>query len=163
MHRPRSNDITLSLLKRAKENNYKALVVTLDVMSLGWRPRDLETSFIPFLDGVGVQIGLSDPVFMGRYGKQVTHRHPEFPYDPAKFERKSTAGDAEVQEAMFLGTKWVEEVHVYHGWEDLKFLRDNWEGPLVVKGILSTPVRFHSLSPPSSSISDILLRMRKRH
>lgn len=33
---PRSNDITLSLLKRAKENGYTALVVTLDTWSLAW-------------------------------------------------------------------------------------------------------------------------------
>jgi len=136
---PRSNDLILSLLKRAKENNYKALVVTLDTMSLGWRPHDLETSFVPFINGVGVQIGLSDPVFMARHGKQpVTDRHPEFPYNPAKFDQSLAAGDAKVQEDILLGTDWIKEVHTYHDWDDLKFLRDNWEGPLVVKGISST-------------------------
>jgi len=136
---PLSNDIILSLLKRAKENGYKALVVTLDTMNIGWRPHDLETSYVPFLHGVGVQVGLSDPVFMARYGKQpMTDQHPEFPYDPAEFDRKFAAGDAKVQETMFLGTEWIREVHVYHDWEDLKFLRDNWEGPLIVKGISRT-------------------------
>ena len=143
IHRPRSNDISASLLKRAKENGYKALVVTLDTMSIGWRPHDLETSYVPFQHGIGVQLGLSDPVFMARYGKQpVTDYHPEFPYDPAIFERKVAAGDAKVKEAVFLGPEWIKEVHVYHDWEDLKFLRENWEGPLVVKGISSTYVRF---------------------
>jgi lactate 2-monooxygenase len=33
---PRNNDITLSLLKRAKENGYTALIVTLDTWSLAW-------------------------------------------------------------------------------------------------------------------------------
>lgn len=33
---PRDNDITLSLLKRAKENGFEALVVTLDTWSLAW-------------------------------------------------------------------------------------------------------------------------------
>lgn len=134
---PRSNDVTLSLLKRAKENNYKALVVTLDTMAIGWRPQDLETSFVPFLSGVGVQVGTSDPVFMARYGKQPVTDHPEFPYDAAKFDRDLAAGDAKVKEDMFLGTEWIKEVHTYHDWDNLKFLRDNWEGPLVVKGILN--------------------------
>ena len=140
--RPHSNDITASLLKRAKENGYKALVVTLDTMTIGWRPHDLETSFVPFQHGVGVQLGLSDPVFMARYGKQPVTEHPEFPYDPAYFDQKIAAGDAKVQEAMFLGTEWIKEIHVFHDWDDLKFLRDNWEGPLVVKGISNAHVRF---------------------
>jgi len=135
---PRNNEITASLLKRVKENGYKALVVTLDTMTLGWRPHDLETSYVPFIHGLGVQLGLSDPVFMARYGKQpVTNQHPEFPYDPAEFDMKAAAGDAKVQEKMFLGMEWIKETHVFHDWEDLKFLRDNWEGPLVVKGISS--------------------------
>jgi hypothetical protein len=47
--------------------------------------------------GVGVQVGISDPVFMARYGKQpVTNQHPEFPRDPAQFDRKFIAGDAKV-------------------------------------------------------------------
>jgi lactate 2-monooxygenase len=144
--RPRSNDITASLLKRAKENGFKALVVTLDTMTIGWRPHDLEASYVPFQHGVGVQLGLSDPVFMARYGKQPVAEHPEFPYDPVYFDQKIAAGDAKVQEAMFLGTEWIKEVHAFHDWDDLKFLRDNWEGPLVVKGISNKDVRLYTLS-----------------
>lgn len=143
IRRPQSNEISASLLKRAKENGYTALVVTLDSMSMGWRPHDLETSYVPFLHGVGVQIGLSDPTFMARYGKQpITKQYPEFPYDPAKFDQKLAVGDAKANEAMFLGTEWIKAVHEYHDWEDLNFLRDTWEGPLVVKGILNPQVRF---------------------
>jgi lactate 2-monooxygenase len=131
-------------------------------VSLGWRPHDLETSFVPFFHGIGVQVGISDPVFMARYGKQpVTDHHPEFPYDAAKFDRELAAGDPKVQEATLLGMEWIKEVHVFRDWEDLKFLRDNWEGPLVVKGILSTHVRFFFLS--LAQLSDILFRMRKKH
>ncbi|KAF8964275.1 oxidoreductase [Flammula alnicola] len=137
---PKNNDVTLSLLKRAKENNYKALVVTLDTMSIGWRRHDLESAYIPFLHGVGVQIGKSDPVFMAKYGKQpVTNEHPEFPYDPSKIDKGVAAGDAKAKEAIFFGTEWLKEANsgLYRDWEDLKFLRENWEGPLVLKGIQS--------------------------
>lgn len=109
---------------------------------MGWRAHDLEASYIPFLHGIGVQMGLSDPVFMARYGKQpITNQHPDFPYDPAQFDRKLNAGDVKTQEAIFLGSEWIKEVHVYHDWEDLKLLRDNWEGPLVLKGIQNVHVR----------------------
>lgn len=33
---PDDNDITLSLLKRAKENGYSVLVVTVDTWSMAW-------------------------------------------------------------------------------------------------------------------------------
>jgi isopentenyl diphosphate isomerase/L-lactate dehydrogenase-like FMN-dependent dehydrogenase len=83
---------------------------------------------------------------MERYGKQpIIDQHPGFPYDSARFDQKLAAGDAKVKEAMFLGTEWVKEIHVFHDWDDLKFLRDTWEGPLVVKGILRPQVRFRTL------------------
>ncbi|KAF8158432.1 oxidoreductase [Crassisporium funariophilum] len=137
---PRTNDVTLSLLKRAKDNKYEALVVTLDTMGLGWRPHDLETAYIPFAHGLGIQVGKSDPVFMARYGKQpVTDEHPSFPYEPAKIDKAFAAGDEKAREDVFFGMEWLKETNsgLYRDWEDLKFLRDNWEGPLVLKGIQS--------------------------
>ncbi|TFK40480.1 oxidoreductase [Crucibulum laeve] len=137
---PRTNNVTLSLLSRAKASGFSALVVTLDTMSLGWRPHDIETAYIPFAHGVGIQIGKSDPVFMARYGKQpVTDEHPEFPYDPAKKDELFVAGDQKTKEDVFFGMEWLKEANsgLYRDWEDLKFLRENWEGPLVLKGIQS--------------------------
>ncbi|KAH9480377.1 putative lactate 2-monooxygenase PB1A11.03 [Psilocybe cubensis] len=136
---PKSHDVALSLLKRAKDNNFKALVITLDTMSIGWRPHDLAISYIPFAHGVGVQIGKSDPVFMAKHGKEVTHEHPVFPYDPAKIDKAFAAGDPKAREDVYLGSEWLKEANsgLYHSWEDLKFIRDNWEGPLLLKGIQS--------------------------
>jgi len=136
---PRNNDVTISLLKRAKASGFSALVVTLDTMSLGWRPHDLETAYIPFLHGVGIQIGKSDPVFMGRYDKQPVHERPEFPYDPAKTDRLFEEGDEKTRENIFLGMEWLKEANsgVFRDWEDLKFLQANWDGPIVLKGIQS--------------------------
>ena len=44
---PGDDDITISLLKRAKENGFSALVVTLDTFSLAWRPGDLDNAYVP--------------------------------------------------------------------------------------------------------------------
>lgn len=60
--------VTLSLLKRAKENGFTVLVVTLDTTLLGYRPKDLDTSTLPFLNGQGCAVGFSDPVFLEREG-----------------------------------------------------------------------------------------------
>jgi len=135
---PRTNEVTLSLLKRAKASNFKGLVVTLDTMTLGWRPHDLEKAYIPFGHGVGIQVGRSDPVFMARHKKEPTQKsQTEFPYNPDEKDILFTQGDPKTREDVYLGTEWLNEANsgLFREWEDLKFLRDNWDGPLVLKGI----------------------------
>ncbi|KIY52021.1 oxidoreductase [Fistulina hepatica ATCC 64428] len=122
---PTTNEVTLSLLQRAKKNGFTALVVTLDTTILGWRPHDL-------------RVGLSDPVFMKKFGRQpMTDFHPEFPHDPAKLHKLYAEGDPKVRELAQLGTEWNREITpgIFRSWDDLKFLRDNWDGPLILKGI----------------------------
>ena len=43
--RPKSEDITLSLLRRAKAAGFTALVITLDTNVLGWRTHDVDDAF----------------------------------------------------------------------------------------------------------------------
>ena len=64
---PRTDEVTVSLLSRAKANGYTNLIVTLDTTLLGWRPHDLLRSYLPFGHGIGSQIGTNDPVFLSRY------------------------------------------------------------------------------------------------
>lgn len=61
--KPQAEDFTVSLLSRAKANGYKVLVVTLDTFMIGWRPNDLDESYLPFIWGQGCQVAFSDPVF----------------------------------------------------------------------------------------------------
>lgn len=145
MHRPRTNEITLSLLRRAKASGFTALVVTLDTALLSWRPHDIETAYFPFYNGVGIQLGTSDPVFMKRFDMQPVfgkESHPKFPYDPQAEDAKAAAGDKEAQKNIMLGAAWLRECNsgAFRSWEDLQFLKDNWDGPLVLKGIQSVDV-----------------------
>ena len=98
---------------------------------------------MPFGHGVGIQVGRSDPVFMARYGRKPVHERPNFPYDSEEKDRLFLAGDEETREAVFFGTEWLKECNsgLYRDWEELKFLRENWQGPLVLKGIQSVLVR----------------------
>ncbi|KAI8986151.1 FMN-dependent alpha-hydroxy acid dehydrogenase [Trametes punicea] len=138
---PKNDDVTLSILSRAKNNGYSALVVTLDTMTLAWRPYDVDTSFSPFLHSIGNQVALSDPAFMKLQGLELNAEDavPEFPYDPAKFDELSMRGDEKARRAMRLAAAWGEQAvnGVFRSWEQLKFLRKNWAGPLILKGILS--------------------------
>ncbi|CBF78386.1 hypothetical protein AN8587.2 [Aspergillus nidulans FGSC A4] len=113
------HDITASLLKRAKENGYKVLVVTLDTYMLGWRPSDLDNGYNPFLrnDNIGVEIGFSDPVFRKRFKEK----------HGAEVEEDVGKAAQEWAHTIFPGTS--------HGWEDISFLKEHWDGPIVLKGI----------------------------
>jgi hypothetical protein len=56
-------DVTASFVNRAEEAGYEAIVVTLDTPTMGWRERDVQNAYLPFLDGDGVANYLSDPAF----------------------------------------------------------------------------------------------------
>ncbi|KAJ4370442.1 hypothetical protein N0V83_004960 [Neocucurbitaria cava] len=55
------DDITISLLKSAKDAGYTALFVTLDTYILGWRPSDMDNGYNPFMraDRTGVELGMT--------------------------------------------------------------------------------------------------------
>lgn len=135
--------MTLSILRRAKESSFTALVVTIDTFLLGWRPHDLDTAYLPFTAGVGVQVGTSDPVFMQRmgspYGAARPDERPTFPLDLEAFRARLAAGDEQARDAFKLGKSWMSEAHSgnFRSWADLEFLRQNWDGPIVLKGIQS--------------------------
>jgi hypothetical protein len=122
----------------------------------GWRPYDLQSSYFPLIYGYGAQIGLSDPAFMSRQGKQPwtgPDNDPVFPYDSANLDR-TIETDQKVKETAMLGREWLKEFQgQFRTWEDLRFLRENWDGPLVLKGIQKPEVTFL----PSSVRSRITL------
>ncbi|KAK0460002.1 oxidoreductase [Desarmillaria tabescens] len=135
---PKSQDVTVSLLRRAKANGFSAVVITLDTMALGWRPHDIDISYMPHIHGVGMECGRSDPVFMAKFGLQpIFDQHPEFPYDFRARDKLISEGDPKALEESKLGNAWLAEVcsGQFHSWDDLKLIRDNWDGPIVLKGI----------------------------
>ena len=114
---PHDKEITESMLSRAKKSGYEVLVVTLDTWSLSWRPLDLDGAYVPFMKGIGDAIGFSDPVFR----RQFKDKHGQ--------EVEDNIHDAalEWQAKVFPGAA--------HTWEEVQHLKDNWDGPIVLKGI----------------------------
>jgi isopentenyl diphosphate isomerase/L-lactate dehydrogenase-like FMN-dependent dehydrogenase len=114
LYYPNDRDVCLSLLQRAQAAGYAVLVVTLDTGTIGWRPADLDRGFLPFLKGEGLANYFSDPVFRSKLAKPIEE-------DP---------GAAVMH--------WAQTFpNVGLSWDDLSFLRDNWTGPIVLKGILA--------------------------
>ena len=62
-------EICSSLVKRAEAAGYAAMVVALDALTLGWRPRDLRNAYLPFLAGEGCAQFLQRPIFCSRLDK----------------------------------------------------------------------------------------------
>jgi isopentenyl diphosphate isomerase/L-lactate dehydrogenase-like FMN-dependent dehydrogenase len=109
---PNDEEVCASFLARAKAAGYSALVVTLDTWLLGWRPHDLDRAYLPFLSGKGLATYFSDPVFRAGLEKA-----PEDDL-PAALMRWLP---------MFTGNDRT--------WDNLAFVREHWDGPIVLKGI----------------------------
>jgi lactate 2-monooxygenase len=107
-------DVAVSLVERAEAAGYGAIVVTLDTLTLGWRPRDLRKAYLPFVTGEGCAQFFSDPVFRSRL-----ERPPE----------EDTLAAAVAMLATFpnLGLTW----------DNLAWLRERTRLPLLVKGVLT--------------------------
>jgi lactate 2-monooxygenase len=111
------HDVTRSILTRARDNGYTALVITLDIFSMSWRPADLDNAYLPLYHGWSTALGFSDPVFRRKFR-----------------ERYGVECDADVLRGAI---EWEETIFpgVAHAWPELQFLRENWHGQIVIKGI----------------------------
>ncbi|MGB4849114.1 MAG: alpha-hydroxy-acid oxidizing protein [Saprospiraceae bacterium] len=59
----KSKELSQSFIRRAETIGCSALVVTLDTTMLGWRVRDLDLGYSPFILGKGIAQYYTDPVF----------------------------------------------------------------------------------------------------
>jgi lactate 2-monooxygenase len=66
LYPPKDRELTNSFLKRAEDAGYSAIVVTNDSTLLGWREKDLQNAYLPFLSGEGMGNYFSDPVFRSK-------------------------------------------------------------------------------------------------
>jgi lactate 2-monooxygenase len=107
-------EIVASLVDRAAAAGYSAIVVTLDTLVLGWRPRDLRNAYLPFKQGEGIAQFTSDPVFLER-----------LPVPP------------EEDPLVAAGTMLSLFPNLGLTWDDLSWLRERTSLPLLVKGVLT--------------------------
>ncbi|KAJ7713191.1 FMN-dependent dehydrogenase [Mycena olivaceomarginata] len=117
------DEITISLLNRAKKAGYTALFVTLDTFVLGWRPSDMDNGYNPFIhpDRIGVEIGFTDPVFRA-------HFKQKHGYEVDETQGTSATALSGIGAAAQAWTKIVFPGHPHSM---------HWNGPIVLKGIQS--------------------------
>ncbi len=141
----KSNELVASLVSRAEKCGCSAIVVTLDTTLLGWRTRDLDIAYLPFLEGKGIAQYTSDPVFQ----KLMDENDPNTPakvtmasllglikmvnsYPGAGFFSKLKSGRPLKAVRKFIGIYSNPAVT----WNDLAFLRQHTRLPILLKGIL---------------------------
>ncbi|MFE5211910.1 lactate 2-monooxygenase [Streptomyces sp. NPDC056600] len=114
LYPPNDRELTESLVRRAEAAGYSAIVVTLDTLTLGWRPRDLSLASFPQLKGQCLANYFSDPVFRSRLAV------------PPEEDPEAATGHW----AMIFGNQRLT-------WDDLAWLRSLTSLPVLLKGICS--------------------------
>ena len=109
---PNDPELARSLVERAEKAGYEAIVLTVDTFVPGWKPRDLQQAWLPFLEGVGVGNYFQDPVFRAAL-------------------EKSPEEDPGMATGHFLGIQGNPQL----SWDDLGQLREMTSLPILIKGI----------------------------
>ena len=137
-----SNDLVASFVRRAEACGCSAIVLTLDTTMLGWRTRDLDLAWLPFLRGMGIAQYTSDPVFRAQLA--------ETPGAPAMRPKAGLSSLVALMQLMRharrarLSTRnmraAVQRFSATYSrpsltWPDLGLLRGMTKLPLVLKGI----------------------------
>ncbi|HYJ79684.1 MAG TPA: lactate 2-monooxygenase [Longimicrobiaceae bacterium] len=143
----RNDALVESLVRRAEACGCEAIVVTLDTTMLGWRTRDLDLAYLPFLRGKGIAQYVSDPVFMASLGdvapsaatqKRRVNLHSLAAFaelvraHPGRFLTNLRSGVPLAAVQQFIGTYSRPSLT----WSDLPFLRERTRLPILLKGIL---------------------------
>lgn len=109
---PKSRELAASFVQRAEQAGYEAIVFTVDTWQLAWRPRDLDTAYLPFLQGQGIAQYVSDPVFRSQLAKT-----PEEDLGAAVLHWAGQFANPELT------------------WADIAWLREQTTLPIVIKGV----------------------------
>jgi lactate 2-monooxygenase len=143
----KSKALVCNFIKRAEVCGCSALVVTLDTTMLGWRTRDLDLGYLPFLEGKGIAQYTSDPVFQ-QFLQEVENSSAV----KTRISWQAIAGLIKMVNR-YPGSNFLSKlrsgrpmravrkfIDIYSNpsttWDDLVFLRGQTKLPIVLKGIL---------------------------
>jgi len=135
-----NDDLVESFVQRAEASGAQAIVVTLDTHMLGWRPRDLDAAYLPFIRGEGIAQYTSDPVFRRLVADRVANPGPPGPrprITPTAIRtlramtRNVPGGNPRAAVETFLDVFSRSSLT----WQNLAFLRDRTSLPILLKGI----------------------------
>jgi isopentenyl diphosphate isomerase/L-lactate dehydrogenase-like FMN-dependent dehydrogenase len=150
------NAVVTSLISRAERCGCSAIVVTLDTTLFGWRVRDLDLAYLPFLRGRGIAQYTSDPVFeehvRATLGEPLPPRgRPTLAalgllWELAGVHPGGRRRNLRSPEPLASVRRFVETYQRPSlNWNDLAFLREQTRLPMLLKGILHPEDAVHAI------------------
>ncbi len=138
------DELTESFIDRAERAGYEAIVVTLDTTMLGWRNRDLDRGYLPFLRGRGIANYVSDPVFQSLSVDHAAMPRPKpglgLIWSLLELLSAYSGGPAQrlAPDAALASVRRFLAIYSRPDltWEDLPFLRTRTRLPILLKGIV---------------------------
>jgi L-lactate dehydrogenase (cytochrome) len=142
---PGGRDVAEATIARAKAAGYKVLVVTIDTPVSGMRERDFRHGVRPILQG---DIWGSLP-----YAWQFVTR-PRWVVDYFADGRPKVFPNVELpgKGAMPCGDVGVLLESTIVTWDDLRWMRDAWQGPIVVKGVHTGDDARHAIDAGAEAV-----------
>lgn len=132
-----NDDLVASLVERAERCGCEAIVITLDTTLLGWRTRDLELAYLPFLRGRGIAQYTSDPVFrriVSERGRTRSSQRPTVAGLRTLRELRRNVRGLDPRAAVQTFTEIYSRPSLQ--WSDLVRIRNLTSLPVLLKGIL---------------------------
>jgi isopentenyl diphosphate isomerase/L-lactate dehydrogenase-like FMN-dependent dehydrogenase len=131
------DELVESFVRRAEACACEAIVVTLDTTLLGWRTRDLDLAYLPFLRGRGIAQYTSDPVFqrlVRERGRRAVATRPTLSALRTLGELRRNVHGLDPRAAVQTFTEIYSRPSLR--WKDIVSIRDLTRLPVVLKGIL---------------------------
>ena len=141
------NEVVASFVSRAERCGCSAVVLTLDTTLFGWRIRDLDLAYLPFLRGRGLAQYTSDPVFEEQVRDTLDVALPKTGrvtlaalgtlWQLAGAYPGSRLENLRSKNARAAVRRFVETYQrASLSWDDLAFIRERTRLPILLKGIL---------------------------
>jgi L-lactate dehydrogenase (cytochrome) len=125
----RDRGLVQSMIERAAAHGYEALMLTVDTAVFGRRERDVRRGFtLPPKLGVGTLLdGARHPGWTWAFARA----------EPIRFANVVGAAVGDGSDAVTLAEYIDSQFDPSLSWRDVEWLREHWDGPIVLKGIQS--------------------------
>lgn len=125
----RDRDLVVELINRASDAGYEALCLTVDTAVLGRRERDVRRGFtLPPKVGISTIVdGILHPGWSWQF----------LTSEPIVFANVAGRGVGDGTDAISLAEYVGKQFDPALSWDEIGWLREHWDGPIVVKGIQS--------------------------
>ncbi len=131
----RDRELTKDMLTRCKENGFEALYITVDTAVLGRRERDVRRGMsLPPKLGLDTFIeGAMRPAWVLEFLRNEPIVFSNVAVSTQRLNHGTEDGSSAVSLAAFINSQFDPRL----SWDDVAWIRSQWDGPVILKGIQS--------------------------